>query len=225
MKCQRVSGFIRCNRLPLNPRNPQETRASPNSGHQTHRSSDHKTPSPTGERKRLRLSGAAGMTGKWAKNRSSDHGQRKATPSPPLVKASRTLCDIAAAKRKSKTHRKVLWSCRNKHAPSKATTEANRMEWLNPRCPNSAAYGTPKRNATTSRSGSTETTTPASKSLPGMALRPSPSARARGTAGCVMMVGTASISRQDLEGARPYAGCLRNESIGSGPLRHFGLRH
>src|SRR6185369_8081257 len=122
-------------------RSPNRIMQTATAGGQIHRSSEPSTASPRAERKRPTEIGEASTTRRasGAQYRSPDHGQRNATPSPPLVKASSTPWEAVEANRNRKARVKpaaprVRWPS----APARPTSAATSREWLNPRWPRPA---------------------------------------------------------------------------------------
>lgn len=102
------------------------------------------------------------------KNRALLNGIKKPTPFPPVVKASKTPCDMVDRKITAKNN--ILLAFVKMKAKIVAQIRAKTMECVKPRCPNGCVYGIlPK--VTTSKSGSiAETIAKNSSTLLALAL-------------------------------------------------------
>ena len=74
------------------------------------------------------LKGETSITRIGAKYLSPDHGQKNATPRPPLVKESRIPCDAVATSTNQKARVKVVRRARNAQAAASAAKAANSRE-------------------------------------------------------------------------------------------------
>lgn len=81
------------------------------------------------------------------------NGQNNATPSPPLVIASRNACDAHDTKQSQKIARGLDWSCLCKQVNKEAKHKAKTKECVKPRCPHCDSYGISNLKAITSTSG------------------------------------------------------------------------
>ncbi len=114
-------------------------RPAPTQGSQTQRSSEAKTARPLSERRARRLKGETRMGRHAQKCRAGSKGQKAATPSPPLVMASRRIW-LATAKRPTpKAITRPPRSLGARSAPTSPMITAKRRECEKPRCPKRSA--------------------------------------------------------------------------------------
>ena len=101
-------------------------------------------------------------------------GEKKATPSPPLVMESRSPWLAVARNKYIHNNHLVIPGTVFLNPISRTTaasSAANTMEWVNPRCPQKSPYWIPKRNPMTSRSGTAEQIAPTTHTRLGIVER------------------------------------------------------
>jgi hypothetical protein len=104
-------------------------------GAQIHRSSDLKTSSPRLERNGSTPIGDTRITRHGRKKRSFENGLRNATPSPPVVIASRSPWEAMLRKTNPKVKSGVAPNLLANGRQVSATTVAKKSECVKPRCP------------------------------------------------------------------------------------------
>src|SRR5262249_17762243 len=86
----------------------------------------------------------------------SSNGRRNATPRPPSVIASSTLCDSVIRNNNELCHARSASVPPSHHPAATPTITANKIECVMPRCPQNSPYLMPKLKPITSTSGNAE---------------------------------------------------------------------
>lgn len=128
-----------------------------------HNASFFSTSSPLSEKNLAAPMGETAIGRHGKKYLVSSKGEKKATPSPPFVMASRTACE-AVHEKKNDTKAKNDFNendlIENTMAHATAKIKANNKECEKPRCPQKLSYGIPILKVMTSRSGTIVHTDP-----------------------------------------------------------------
>ena len=101
-----------------------------------------------------------------------DQGQKKTTPSPPLVMLSSRVCETVVSSRKKKVALAVVRNHLKKRVPNSASTTAKTRECVSPRWPIVEPYEIPVQKPIPSKSGMTEKRMPATSRRVGMVFFP-----------------------------------------------------